>query len=383
MKFSTRARNLVARPAFLLSFLAGATGFELSFTAIPDQAEATLQARADAVTAYLQSYINSTCGVDVPVVYNAVSDYESAVDALLDGTADFGWYGGLTGVQAGLRSPPAVYLAQRVEDKQFTSVFIQGSGLDLSSEGIQGANGRSLAFGSESSTSGHLMPAYFMSEADPEVVPASTIFTGSHDATVDAVADGSVEVGALNSVVWENRVAANTTGGTSVFYTTPEYADYLWVAGAAIAEDWEMSVAEIAPLGSRVWPEECIDIHSLLTDAFLAASADEPLGAALLESYSAPNGFVSIEPHEYDAIFESGCDLALIEEQYCVDPPPEDLGEGSEMVDEEIDDEKEDGMDEAGEEEEEMMDTNTGFATNEAFSLAFIVGTLALNIIEL
>lgn len=160
-----------------------------------------------------------------------------------------------------------------------------------------------------------------MREADPEVVPASTIFTGSHDATVDAVADGSVEVGALNSVVWENRVAANTTGGTSVFYTTPEYADYLWVSGAAIAEDWELSVAEIAPLGSRVWPEECIDIHSLLTDAFLTASADEPLGAALLDTYSAPNGFVSIEPHEYDAIFESGCDLALIEEQYCVDPP--------------------------------------------------------------
>jgi phosphonate transport system substrate-binding protein len=365
----------------LLSFLAfGATGFQLSFTAIPDQDETTLQARADAVTAYLQSYINVTCGVDVAVVYKPVSDYESAVNALLDGTADFGWYGGLTGVQAGLRSPPAEYLAQRVEDKQFTSVFIQGPGFDLSAEGIHGANGRPMALGSESSTSGNLMPSYFMSEADPEVVPASIVYTGSHDATVDAVADGSVEVGALNSVVWENRVAANTTGGTSVFFTTPEYADYLWVSGSAISEDWEMSLAEIAPLGSRVWPEECVNVHSLLTDSFLAATADEPLGAALLDTYST-SGYVSIEPHEYDPIFESGCELGLIEKQFCDDPPPNDLGEGTDggMVDEEPEEEQGGGL---GEEEKDMMDTNTGFTT-EAYSAAFIVGTVAFNIIGL
>ena len=345
-----------------------ATGFQLSFTAIPDQDETTLQARADAVTSYLQSYINSTCEVEVPVVYNAVSDYGAAVNALVDGTADFGWFGGLTGVQAGLRSPPAVYLSQRVEDKEFTSVFIQGPGLpDLSAEGIQGANGRSLAFGSESSTSGHLMPTYFMGEADPEVVPASTIFTGSHDATVDAVADGSVEVGALNSVVWQNRVAANTTGGTSVFYTTPEYVDYLWVSGAAIAEDWELSVAEIAPLGSRVWPEECLDIHTLLTNAFLAATADEPLGAALLDAYSTV-GFVPIEPNEYDPIYSTGCELELIEEQYCAAVPPNNLGEGTEGN---MGDGKEDGMD----------TTSTAAIGCSKATFAFIVVSVALGVI--
>ena len=68
----------------------------LTFTAIPGQSLQVLQERADAVTAYLESYISSTCGLDVEVIYNGVETYDDAVDALLDKTADFGWYGGLT-----------------------------------------------------------------------------------------------------------------------------------------------------------------------------------------------------------------------------------------------------------------------------------------------
>ena len=286
----------------------------LTFTAIPDQDESTLQARADAVSAYLESYIQATCGVDVNVTYSAVDDYQSAVTALVDGTADFGWYGGLTGVEAALRNPPAYYVAQRVEDKQFTSVFIQGPGLNLDEGSIQGANGKSLAFGSESSTSGHLMPAYFMSTADPELIPSSTIFTGSHDATVDAVANGQVQVGVLNSVVWYNRADENTTMGTSVFYTTPEYVDYLWVSGSDIQNSWLREFD-----GMTLPTQECSNINTLLEQAFLAAKDTEPLGEALLTSYST-TGFVAIDPNEYDPIEATGCELGLIDAQFCPSP---------------------------------------------------------------
>ena len=68
----------------------------LTFTAIPGQSSQVLLDRADAVTAYIESYISNTCGLDVDVVYNGVETYNDAVDALLDKTADFGWYGGLT-----------------------------------------------------------------------------------------------------------------------------------------------------------------------------------------------------------------------------------------------------------------------------------------------
>ena len=195
----------------------------LYFTAIPDQADSTLCQRANAVRAYLENYISKTCQMNITVQYRPVTSYQDAVDALVNKIADFGWYGGLTGVQAGLRMPPSVYIAQRVEDTQFTSVFIQASGENNSD--ITDVTGKSLALGSQTSTSGSLMPTYYLTQYN--VTPESIMYTGSHDATVDAVMKGEAETGALNSVVWRNRVDANTTGGTSVFYTTPEYVDYL------------------------------------------------------------------------------------------------------------------------------------------------------------
>lgn len=195
----------------------------LYFTAIPDQADSTLCQRANAVRAYLKNYISKTCHMNITVQYRPVVTYEDAVDALVNKIADFGWYGGLTGVQAGLRMPPSVYIAQRIEDTQFTSVFIQASGENNSD--ITDITGKSLALGSQTSTSGSLMPTYYLTQYN--VTPESIMYTGSHDATIDAVMNGEAETGALNSVVWRNRVDTNTTGGTSVFYTTPEYVDYL------------------------------------------------------------------------------------------------------------------------------------------------------------
>lgn len=84
----------------LATTIIGATSSQnLTFTAIPDQLESTLLERANAVTDLLENYISDKCNVEVSVVYNPVSNYQDAVDALLDGIADFGWYGGLTGVQ--------------------------------------------------------------------------------------------------------------------------------------------------------------------------------------------------------------------------------------------------------------------------------------------
>ncbi|KAL7529713.1 hypothetical protein ACHAWF_003086 [Thalassiosira exigua] len=258
-----------------------AAAAQLRFTAIPGQQESTMLARADAVTAYLESYISSACDVDV---------------------------------NAGLRSTPAVYLAQRVEDKEFHSVFIQGKGMNLTN-GIEGAENKSLAFGSASSTSGHLMPAYYLDQSG--VTPASDFFTGSHDLTIDAVINGSAEVGALNSVTWQTRLAANTTNGTSVFYTTPSFADYLWVAGSGIQEKWDAIPGASSSAG-------CADVNAVLTDAFLSANTTNPLAKALFAAYSTV-GYVGIAPGEYDPIEETGCSLGLIEEKYCHAATP-DLG---------------------------------------------------------
>ena len=105
--------------------------------------------------------------------------------------------------------------------------------------------------------------------------------------------------------MWQRRVDTNTTSGTTVFFTTDPYADYLWVAGAAIVDAWaSIDGASSAP--------GCEDINTVLTDAFLSANASDPLSEALFEAYSTA-GYVSIDPGEYDAIEETGCDLELIE----------------------------------------------------------------------
>ena len=162
------------------------------------------------------------------------------------------------------------------------------------------------------------MPAYYLAEAN--VTPSSTQFTGSHDATINAVINGETEVGALNSVTWQTRLDAGTTNGTSVFYTTPEFADYLWVAGAGIVDTWENVLSSDA-----VVAQECEDVNKLLTSAFLAAKAEDPLADAMMKSYST-EGYVAILPGEYNPIEETGCQLGLIEEKYCSDPVPDNLG---------------------------------------------------------
>lgn len=217
-----------------------------------------------------------------------------------------------------LNNYSATYLAQRIEDRQFTSVFIQSPDIETFTS-IEGVQNRSLSFGSDQSTSGHLMPAFYLSEAN--VTPSSTQFTGSHDATVDAVINGETEVGALNSVTWQTRLDAGTTNGTSVFYTTPEFADYLWVSGAGIVDTWR----NVLSGATNDVPQECDDVNKLLTSAFLAAEAEDPLANAMMKSYST-EGYVAIQPGEYIPIEETGCKLGLIEEKYCNEPVPDNLG---------------------------------------------------------
>ena len=198
---------------------------------------------------------------------------------------------------------------------KFTSVFISDADMDLTS--IDDVQDKTLAFGSDSSTSGHLMPQYYLTEAD--VTPSSTIFTGSHDATIDAVMNGTTQVGALNSVVWDRRLTANTTGNTSVFYTTPQFVDYLWVAGSGITDKW----ASIEGDPSSV--PGCEDINALITEAFLSTTNETAIGQALFAAYSTV-GYVAITEDEYDPIEETGCPLGMIEKKYCDDPIPENLG---------------------------------------------------------
>jgi phosphonate transport system substrate-binding protein len=163
-----------------------------------------------------------------------VTDYAASVEGLINGKLDMVWFGGFTFVQAKVRSHDKVIpLVQRAEDEKFQSVFIT-TRKDITT--LQDLKGKTFAFGSESSTSGHLMPRSFLLAAhvDPENDMKRIAFAGAHDATAAAVAGGKVDAGALNISVWDKLLAEGKVDGkvVHVFYITPGYYDYNWTVRA-------------------------------------------------------------------------------------------------------------------------------------------------------
>lgn len=194
-------------------------------TTIPEEA-ATEQVRKFTP---LASYLEQALGVKVE--FTPVSDYPAAVEALVNKKVDLVWFGGFTFVQANLRSGGKIVpLAQRVEDTRFQSVFI--SKTDSGIKTLEDMKGKQVSFGSQSSTSGHLMPRSFLLAAkiEPEKDFKRIAYSGAHDATIASVVSGKVDAAALDITVWKKFVAENRvdTQAVNVFYTTPPYFNYNW-----------------------------------------------------------------------------------------------------------------------------------------------------------
>jgi phosphonate transport system substrate-binding protein len=197
-------------------------------TAIPDESPTELARKAGPLMKYLEGKLG------MKVEYTPVTDYAAAVEALVNKKIDLAWFGGFTFVQANARSGgKMVPLVQREEDEKFRSVFITS---DPAIKALADLKGKDVSFGSQSSTSGHLMPRSFLLQAgvDPDKDFKRVAYSGAHDATVAAVAAGKVQAGALNISVWE-RLSADKkvdTDKVKVFYTTPPYYDYNWTVHA-------------------------------------------------------------------------------------------------------------------------------------------------------
>lgn len=197
----------------------------LRVSAIPDEAPTELLRKFEPLGAYLEKNLG------MPVQFTPVADYAASVEALAAGKLDMVWYGGFTHVQARLRTNGTAYaIVMRDIDLQFQSKFIAGA--DSGIHRLEDLKGKTFAFGSVSSTSGHLMPRYFLQQAklNPEQDFSKMSFSGAHDATVKWVETGKVDAGALNASVWDKLVEGGKvdTAKVKVFWTTPAYVDYNW-----------------------------------------------------------------------------------------------------------------------------------------------------------
>lgn len=225
--------TLVARWARCLALAVGVASLPLAaqaqallrVTTIPEEA-ASEQIRKFAP---LAQYLEQQLGMKVE--FTPVTDYPAAVEALIGKKVELVWFGGFTFVQANLRSGGKVVpIAQREEDTRFQSVFIAKT--DSGIKALADMKGRQISFGSQSSTSGHLMPRSFLLQAgiDPDKDFRRVAYSGAHDATIAAVVSGKVDAAALDITVWKKFVAENKvdTQAVNVFYTTPPYFNYNW-----------------------------------------------------------------------------------------------------------------------------------------------------------
>ena len=280
--------HTLAACALALATTAGALAQTtvLRVSAIPDEAPTELQRKFKP----LGDYLRKETGLDVQ--FTPVTDYAAVVEGLATSKIDLAWLGGFTFVQAKLRTGGgAVPIVQRAEDEKFTSKFIVPA--DSTAKTLADLKGKTFAFGSPSSTSGHLMPRFYLTQAgiEPDRDFKTIAFSGAHDATVAFVASGRADAGVLNASVMDKLVeTANPNAAkVRVLATTPPYFDYNWT----------------------VRPGLDAALTKKLADAFLKLDPANPEHKEILALQRASK-FIPTKTSNYDGIEAAGKAAGLI-----------------------------------------------------------------------
>lgn len=250
-------RTLIGTLLICLSTAHASAQDVLRVSTIPEEAASEQIRKFTPLVKYLERRLG------MKVLFRPVSDYPAAVEALVNKQIELAWLGGLTFVQADIRSGGKVIpILQREEDTRFQSVFISKTGSGITQ--LTQLKGKTLTFGSPSSTSGHLMPRSYLLEAgiDPEKDLSKLAYSGAHDASIAAVVSGRVDAAAVDMTVWRKFVESKRVDTTrvNVFYETPSFYNYNWTIHADM-------------------PAE---LRAKIERAFLELSIDTPEGKEIL-----------------------------------------------------------------------------------------------------
>jgi len=261
--------------------------------AIPDQNAAELNRNMGEMAKYL----SEATGIKVEFVPSV--EYAALVTGFERGEIKMAWFGGLTGVQARAVSKGSEAIAQRPRDAKFKSVFIAQKDLEVAK--LEDLKGKTFTFGSESSTSGSLMPRHFLTEAgiNPETdFSGAANYSGNHDKTIALVQSGSFQTGALNISVWEKSLKEKKVDLTKVkaFYTTPEYFDYNWTINN------DENIDKIYGAGTK----------EKIKQAILSMSADKGGSQAEVLKFFQTDKFVETKNENYKVIEEVAKKLGMV-----------------------------------------------------------------------
>lgn len=224
---------------FLLCFAPTVLAEAFVFTAIPDNDETRLMQRFGKVANYLSNKL------DIEVKYIPVKSYPAAVTAFRLNQVQLAWFGGLTGIQARRLTPGAKAIVQGLEDASFKSYFIAHASTNLvaSASLPMSLHGKTMIFGSKSSTSGRLMPEFYLRQQfqkSPAQIFSRVGYSGNHSRTIALVQSGAYQIGAVNYQVWEQELAEGNIDTTKVkiIWTTPDYPDYHWTVRGDLDVKW-------------------------------------------------------------------------------------------------------------------------------------------------
>jgi len=245
---------------------------ELRVSVIPDENPQELLRIYTPFTNYLSKEIG------LPVKFFPVVDYAATVEGLAANRLDLVWLG-------------AQRIIMRKEDAQFKSMFITRKGSGIRS--LKDLKGKTFAFGSVSSTSGHLMPRFYLLQAGikPENDFAKFAFSRAHDATAAWVEAGRVDAGALNFLVWDKLVQSKKVDISKVvvFWTTPPYVDYVWTIRGGIDQD----------------------LVNKISKAFLNLDYRNPVHRKLLKLHRT-KGYIPVKDSEWEGIEKAAIVAGLL-----------------------------------------------------------------------
>jgi phosphonate transport system substrate-binding protein len=218
----------------------------LRFSAIPNQNATELKAKYDPMAAYLSKELGVT------VEFFPSADYKASVEAFKNSQVQLAWFGGVTSVQAWAAVPGAKAIVHGKEDTDFKSYFIahKDTGLEKSDTFPAGIGALKFAFGSETSTSGRVMPSYFIKQntgkGEKEFFTQPVIFTGAHDKTIEAVATGAAQAGVCDFTVYDKLVKEGKVDPAvaKVIWVTPGYMDYTFTAHPSLEQDFGAGFTE-------------------------------------------------------------------------------------------------------------------------------------------
>lgn len=264
---------------------------EIKFTAIPDQDETRLVERFSKIANYL------TNETGVTFTYVPVKSYAASVNAFKNNEVQLAWFGGLSGVKARRAVEGAMAIAQGEEDREFVTYFIanKNSGLTAMDTLDMSLKGKTFTFGSKGSTSGRLMPEFYIRdilETSPNKLFKRVGFSGDHSRTISLVQAGSYEVGAVNYKVWEKELKEGKIdlNKVDIIWKTPEYPDYNWTIRPDVTENF----------GD--------DFITTVQSALIELSDREILDAFPRKS------FIKADNTMYDKILSTGVEIGLLDE---------------------------------------------------------------------